>query len=93
MTAYSPIAQLVEQRTVNPCVPGSSPGWRAIYEKPSSLFDEGFFIVAVFILTAHNIHMAAVFFLAFLLYGKISFDWVRFCLSVSLLLTKSNGLL
>ena len=31
MTAYSPIAQLVEQRTVNPCVPGSSPGWRAIY--------------------------------------------------------------
>ena len=31
MTTYSPIAQLVEQRTVNPCVPGSSPGWRAIY--------------------------------------------------------------
>ena len=26
----SPIAQLVEQRTVNPCVPGSSPGWGAI---------------------------------------------------------------
>ena len=23
---YSSIAQLVEQRTVNPCVPGSSPG-------------------------------------------------------------------
>ena len=33
ITNYSPIAQLVEQRTVNPCVPGSSPGWRAIYEK------------------------------------------------------------
>ena len=28
-TAYSPIAQSVEQWTVNPCVPGSSPGWRA----------------------------------------------------------------
>ena len=28
----SPIAQLVEQRTVNPCVPGSSPGWGAIFE-------------------------------------------------------------
>ena len=26
MTAYSSIAQLVERRTVNPCVPGSSPG-------------------------------------------------------------------
>ena len=25
----SPIAQSVEQRTVNPCVPGSSPGWGA----------------------------------------------------------------
>ena len=30
----SPIAQLVEQRTVNPCVPGSSPGWGAIFKKP-----------------------------------------------------------
>lgn len=28
----SPIAQLVEQRTVNPCVPGSSPGWGAIFK-------------------------------------------------------------
>ena len=28
----SPIAQLVEQRTVNPCVPGSSPGWGAKFE-------------------------------------------------------------
>ena len=27
----SPIAQSVERRTVNPQVPGSSPGWRAIY--------------------------------------------------------------
>ena len=52
-----------------------------------------FFIVAVFILTDHNIRTAAVFFLAFLLYGKISFDWVRFCLSVLPLLTKNNGLL
>lgn len=30
----SPIAQLVEQRTVNPCVPGSSPGWGAILKWP-----------------------------------------------------------
>jgi hypothetical protein len=29
----SPIAQSVEQRTVNPCVPGSSPGRGAKYEK------------------------------------------------------------
>ena len=28
----SPIAQLVEQWTVNPCVPGSSPGWGAKFE-------------------------------------------------------------
>ena len=34
-TAYSPIAQSVEQRTVNPCVPGSSPGWRANQAKYS----------------------------------------------------------
>ena len=33
----SPIAQLVEQRTVNPCVPGSSPGWGAIFKWPDSL--------------------------------------------------------
>ena len=26
LNSYSPIAQQVEQRTVNPCVPGSSPG-------------------------------------------------------------------
>ena len=31
---YSSIAQLVEQRTVNPCVPGSSPGRGARYLKP-----------------------------------------------------------
>jgi hypothetical protein len=30
-TIHSLIAQLVEQRTVNPCVPGSSPGQGAIY--------------------------------------------------------------
>ena len=34
MTSYSPIAQLVEQRTVNPCVPGSSPGWGAKLKEP-----------------------------------------------------------
>lgn len=28
----SPIAQLVEQRTVNPCVRGSSPRWGAIFK-------------------------------------------------------------
>ena len=26
----APLAQLVEQRTLNPLVPGSSPGWRTI---------------------------------------------------------------
>jgi hypothetical protein len=31
---YSPIAQLVERRTVNPQVPGSSPGRGAILAKP-----------------------------------------------------------
>ena len=31
---YCPIAQLVEQRTVNPCVPGSSPGWGAKLKEP-----------------------------------------------------------
>jgi hypothetical protein len=30
-TIHSLIAQLVEQRTVNPCVPGSSPGQGAIF--------------------------------------------------------------
>lgn len=29
LNSHSPIAQSVEQWTVNPCVPGSSPGWRA----------------------------------------------------------------
>jgi hypothetical protein len=32
----SSIAQSVEQRTVNPCVPGSSPGRGAKYIKPCS---------------------------------------------------------
>ena len=32
-TTDSSIAQLVEQRTVNPCVPGSSPGRGAKYIK------------------------------------------------------------
>ena len=38
----SPIAQLVEQRTVNPFVPGSSPGRGAKSQKPDSL-EPGFF--------------------------------------------------
>ncbi len=38
---YSSIAQLVEQRTVNPCVPGSSPGRGAKIHKPYS--DVGLF--------------------------------------------------
>ena len=40
----SPIAQLVEQRTVNPCVPGSSPGWGATFK--ARLFRKsGFFVL------------------------------------------------
>ena len=35
---YSSIAQLVEQRTVNPCVPGSSPGRGAKYSKGFSVY-------------------------------------------------------
>lgn len=38
------IAQLVEQRTVNPFVPGSSPGQGAISQKPDSN-EPGFFYV------------------------------------------------
>ena len=40
----SPIAQLVEQRTVNPCVPGSSPGWGAIFESQPLVIEAGFFV-------------------------------------------------
>ena len=39
----SPIAQSVERRTVNPQVPGSSPGWRAKILKTHSL--SGFFLI------------------------------------------------
>ena len=37
MRADSPIAQSVERRTVNPQVPGSSPGWRAKILKTHSM--------------------------------------------------------
>lgn len=39
----SPIAQLVEQRTVNPCVRGSSPRWGAIF-KNQIHNESGFFM-------------------------------------------------
>ena len=39
----SPIAQLVEHRTVNPCVPGSSPGWGAIFQSQTLAIESGFF--------------------------------------------------
>ena len=44
MRADSPIAQSVERRTVNPQVPGSSPGWRAKILKTHSM-RVGFFFV------------------------------------------------
>ena len=44
-TAYSPIAQSVEQWTVNPCVPGSSPGWRAILRRPLTSLVKGLFFM------------------------------------------------
>ena len=37
MRADSPVAQSVERRTVNPQVPGSSPGWRAKILKTHSM--------------------------------------------------------
>ena len=46
-TAYSPIAQSVEQWTVNPCVPGSSPGWRAILRRPLTLLVKGLFLSSI----------------------------------------------
>ena len=42
----SPIAQLVEQRTVNPCVRGSSPRWGAIFKKPD-FYESGFFMAGI----------------------------------------------
>lgn len=45
----SPIAQLVEQRTVNPCVPGSSPGWGAIFKWPDFPSLAFFMAVIIFI--------------------------------------------
>ena len=49
-TAYSPIAQSVEQWTVNPCVPGSSPGWRAILRRPLTSVVKGLFLCGIFYL-------------------------------------------
>ena len=49
-TAYSPIAQSVEQWTVNPCVPGSSPGWRAILKRPLTSVVKGLFLWGIFYL-------------------------------------------
>ena len=46
-TAYSPIAQSVEQWTVNPCVPGSSPGWRAILRRPLTLLVKGLLLSSI----------------------------------------------
>ena len=48
-TAYSPIAQSVEQWTVNPCVPGSSPGWRAILRRPLTSLVKGLFFMWYFL--------------------------------------------
>ena len=39
----SPIAQLVEQWTVNPCVPGSSPGWGAKFKGQILVIESGLF--------------------------------------------------
>ncbi len=47
---HSPIAQSVEQWTVNPCVPGSSPGWRANQDKlkpTHSIIRVGFFMAKI----------------------------------------------
>lgn len=43
LNSHSPIAQSVEQWTVNPCVPGSSPGWRANQDKHTPILMNGFF--------------------------------------------------
>src|SRR5690606_41728305 len=42
---YSPIAQSVERRTVNPQVPGSSPGGRAKILKKPTHCEVGYFIL------------------------------------------------
>ena len=80
MTAYSPIAQLVEQRTVNPCVPGSSPGWRAIYKEPSSQNDEGFFMVVAFIST--DFCLQRLFALMTVILARLWCSFKRFCCMV-----------
>ena len=41
------VAQLVEQRTENPCVPGSSPGGATIIYQPSTKVG-GFFMQSLF---------------------------------------------
>ena len=62
ITNYSPIAQLVEQRTVNPCVPGSSPGWRAIYEEAFIIHLMEVFLWLTFNTVNIAINIALVFF-------------------------------
>src|SRR5690606_22272386 len=54
---YSPIAQSVERRTVNPQVPGSSPGGRAKIPKEPTHYEVGFFM-SVFL--GLNIYMRPV---------------------------------
>ena len=46
------IAQLVEQRTENPCVPGSIPGDTT--EKPSQCILRGFFVLSILYLYSTN---------------------------------------
>ena len=48
MRSDSPIAQSVERRTVNPQVPGSSPGGRAKILKSPSIVTWAFFITHCF---------------------------------------------
>ena len=42
-TSDGAVAQLVEQRTENPCVPGSSPGGATKKQKPCKFNLQGFF--------------------------------------------------
>src|SRR5690606_28184643 len=79
---YSPIAQSVERRTVNPQVPGSSPGGRAkIFIKPTHC-EVGFFISVFFSFSLYQVGLASdliVFKLVFndersALYSYSSFD-------------------
>ena len=78
----SPIAQSVERRTVNPQVPGSSPGGRAkILIKPTH-YEVGFFISVFFSFSLYKVGLASdliIFKLVFkdkhpALYSYSSFD-------------------